>query len=148
MGVKELEKPPNKHCAHECDKGCAIYATRPQSCAGYQCLWLLEADPEAKAPIRFLREEERPDKTGVMFEISALGGESEFEKQSGFPFLIAKEVRPLAFEGYWGQKILKRLSHKMLIVLAYADGHRRAIGPPEKVSAVGAFLQRVRVTEK
>lgn len=148
MGVKEVTKPAYTHCTHECDKGCAIYATRPESCAGYSCLWLLEADPEAKAPVRFLREEERPDKSGVMFELSATGGESAFEKASGFPFFIAKEVRPGAFDDYWARKILKRLTVKSLVVLAYQDGRRRALGPPEKVREVGKFLHKVRVIEK
>lgn len=163
LGIKELvpEKPAYQHCTHECDKGCAIYEKRPEPCAGYYCLWLMEGKEDlvaevtghlklpAKGVPQLLREEERPDKIGIIFEASAINSdESAFEKESGIPFLTAREGTPGAFEGYWGQKVLKRLTKKILVILLFGDGRRRAIGPPEKVRLVGQFLNKVRVTEK
>src|ERR1700752_539468 len=151
MAVTEIAKPAYTGCSHECDKGCAIYEKRPESCAGYYCLWLFEGQPdllgEAKALAKsedeyreILRDEERPDKSGLIFEESGVNREeSSFQKEAGFPFFTCREVRPGAFEGYWGQKILKRLTKKSLVILVYEDGRRRAIGPPEKVRLVDQF---------
>lgn len=160
MGIKELEKPPYTSCKHECAKGCAIYESRPESCAGYYCVWLFEGRPDLVKEGKelagvttdwptILREEERPDKSGLIFEASSINrSESNFEKETGVPFLTVRECKPDAFESYWGQKVLKRLSKRMLVIMVSADGRRRAIGPPEKVRLVGQFLQRVRVVSK
>jgi len=44
LTIPELEKPGNQWCSH-CDigKGCKIYAERPQTCAGFFCLYLSDA---------------------------------------------------------------------------------------------------------
>lgn len=150
MGVKELTKPPYANCAHECDKGCAIYEKRPESCAGYQCLWLVETNLTVRADAGsrqlLLRDEERPDKSGLLFEVSSINrAESAFEKETGVPYLMVREATLGAFESYWGQKVLKRLSKWVLIIRVYGDGRRTAMGPPDKVRLVGEFLQKVRV---
>ncbi len=54
IAVKELRKPFMAHCEHECDKGCAIYKTKPDSCSGYECGWLLGMG----------HIEDRPDRIG------------------------------------------------------------------------------------
>lgn len=62
LGVRELEKPNYQRCDHECAKGCAIYASRPQTCRDYYCMWaqgLIEGD-----------ERRRPDKLGVVFDLN------------------------------------------------------------------------------
>lgn len=150
MGVQELPKAPYDHCGHECDKGCAIYEKRPVSCAGYECLWLIETNPsmrmEAPGEHKFLlKEDDRPDKSGLLFELSSINrNESDFEKTAGIPFLTVREVRPGAFESHWGRKVLQRLSKHALIVRLYQDGRRTAMGPPEKVRILGQYIQQVR----
>ena len=56
--VEPLEKPLMQRCEHQCPQGCAIYQDRPEPCAAYQCSWLLG----------HFDEDQRPDKTGVLFE--------------------------------------------------------------------------------
>jgi hypothetical protein len=40
----ELAKGRNERCAHQCSKGCRIYARRPKSCAFWNCRWLAGDD--------------------------------------------------------------------------------------------------------
>jgi hypothetical protein len=150
MGIVELAKPPYKPCANECATGCSIYEKRPEPCAGYYCVWLFEGRPDlAKVPKQLLRDDDRPDKSGLMFEASSINrDESEFEKEAGVPFLTVRETRPGAFDSHWAKKVLQRLSKRALVIRLYEDGRRAAMGPPEKLRLVGQFLQRVRVVEK
>jgi len=55
LGVEELNKPRGVICKHICN-GCAIYATRPESCRTYYCAWR----------VGFGLPEDRPDKIGVV----------------------------------------------------------------------------------
>ena len=57
LAINELDKPGHQMCAHICDHGCDIYHGRPGSCRDFECLWLQG----------HLREEDRPDKLGVVF---------------------------------------------------------------------------------
>jgi hypothetical protein len=41
LPTKEIEKPANVRCPHQCSKGCSIYANRPASCRLWSCQWLL-----------------------------------------------------------------------------------------------------------
>jgi len=44
LGIKELDKPPLVYCTHAIkDHGCAIYATRPESCQTFVCQWLISS---------------------------------------------------------------------------------------------------------
>lgn len=61
MAVVELDKPRCVSCKH-LDKGCGIYATRPQSCREFECIWLQTQKTSAPWPKRL-----RPDRCGVMF---------------------------------------------------------------------------------
>jgi hypothetical protein len=41
LAIPEVPSPAGEHCKHECEVGCAIYATRPGRCkADFKCLWL------------------------------------------------------------------------------------------------------------
>lgn len=138
MYVPTIEKAPYTQCKNVCERGCAIYETRPSECSGYSCLWLID-----KGDI--LREEDRPDKSGLLFEMSSVHRDkSAFEEKTGIAFLIVREGTPGAFESWRGQKVLKRLSKKALIIRAYADGRRVAMGPPEKIRAFGGYLDAMR----
>jgi hypothetical protein len=65
--VKENDffKPAGKPCQY-LDKGCTIFDQdkRPKMCSSYQCGWLRG----------FGKENDRPDKSGVMLSISAFNG--------------------------------------------------------------------------
>lgn len=138
MAVPTIEKPAYTQCKNVCEKGCAIYMDRPGECSGYSCLWLIDTG-EA------LREEERPDKNGLIFEMSSVHRKtSAFEEKTGVAFLIVREAKSGAFDSYYGQKTLKRLSKKALIIRAYADGRRVAMGPPEKLRTFGSYLSSLR----
>jgi hypothetical protein len=65
MGIVELEKPPDRWCAHcKPGQGCDIYETRPTSCRTFVCGWL--TDPTMPA-------EMRPDRTKVVLYADANG---------------------------------------------------------------------------
>lgn len=55
-GVVALDKPPGQACSHLSEGRCGIYADRPEECRSYYCAWRLG----------FLREGDRPDRTGIV----------------------------------------------------------------------------------
>jgi hypothetical protein len=64
MAVEEIRKPPGTKCVHLDDGcvGCSIYEMRPESCRGFQCLWLQTQGTHVEWPKKM-----RPDRCGVMF---------------------------------------------------------------------------------
>lgn len=56
--VPELNKPEGVLCANCTGSGCAIYETRPSSCAAFMCQWLAGD----------MSESMRPDLSGVVIE--------------------------------------------------------------------------------
>ena len=59
MAIPELHKAPRARCQYQCSTGCAIYGTRPTSCAGFLCLWRQGWGTSA----------DRPDRTGIVVEM-------------------------------------------------------------------------------
>lgn len=58
MGVEAIAKPPRKWCGHfRKGRGCAVYATRPNACAVFNCTWLLAPN---------LGDDWRPDRAGFV----------------------------------------------------------------------------------
>lgn len=55
----DLQKLPKSVCRH-CDKGCAIYETRPEVCREYYCGW---------RKLEMVPDDWRPDKCGVFVEL-------------------------------------------------------------------------------
>lgn len=60
----ELKKPVNKWCEHACGNGCAIYTAKPVECRAFFCHWLQG----------YGKEEDRPDKIGIVFDIEPCSG--------------------------------------------------------------------------
>ena len=61
--IPEFKKPAGKWCEHcAIGKGCKIYATRPQRCVEYECLWLQTQTRNLPLPAEL-----RPDKCKVVF---------------------------------------------------------------------------------
>lgn len=139
MSVKtpEFDKPEYRACEKACPTGCSIYKTRPEPCEGYSCLWLID---EGKA----LRDEDKPSVSGLLFEMSGIHRKlSPFEERTGIAFLVVREAFPGAFDAYRGKKTLQRLSKKVLIICAYQDGRRFAIGPPEKLRVWADYVKAI-----
>jgi hypothetical protein len=151
LRIPTLNKPEYLRCPNQCEKGCAVYETRPTECAEYSCHWLAEINVllpiqqghaalgEPKdVPLPFpktklfplLREEERPDKCGVLLEWSAMRPEGGFTKATGIQFFHAREVVPGAFASWHGKKLLDRVAKKHLILLVWEGTKRAARGPP------------------
>ena len=65
LTIRELDKPAGEWCksAHP-GKGCGIYATRPQVCREFECMWLQEDS---------MPEELRPDKSHVILWVNETG---------------------------------------------------------------------------
>jgi hypothetical protein len=66
LGVPAIGKAPGERCMAVQDKGgCQVYATRPQECQVFECLWLKG----------FSKPSSRPDRSGVLIEgqMTALG---------------------------------------------------------------------------
>lgn len=64
LRVTELRKPVKEPCQHCQEPGCGIYATRPESCRLYRCLWLQGV----------FRPEDRPDKVGLIADSNVKDG--------------------------------------------------------------------------
>lgn len=76
--VSAVQKPAGQPCRHLRfgKHGCEVYKDRPQCCKTYTCLWLAGM---------FGGEDQRPDKSGLLFEIH------------GTPFgdvFIVRELQP------------------------------------------------------
>lgn len=55
MGVTEINKPEGVWCdqvSEDRSRGCLVYATRPETCRGMDCLWKAGALPEVLSPHR------------------------------------------------------------------------------------------------
>lgn len=118
MGVQELSKAPNEPCEHDKGRSCGIYGTRPAGCRSFNCLW------------RFglLDPEDRPDKSGVVFDMTEPSG------QLGSA-LVARPAWPGALDA--AGPIFDRLAQEgHLVILVYPEGRRSLIGPPDRVAEV------------
>lgn len=69
MKIRELNKPAHTWCQHcRIGVGCGIYATRPESCRVYECVWL-----QSQRGGRPLALELRPDKSRVVMGVTNQG---------------------------------------------------------------------------
>jgi hypothetical protein len=89
---KDFCKPSGKPCQHLVEGGCGIYATRPEVCQVWLCIWRRDVWLGA-------RPDYRPDKLGVMF--SAFDGA-----------MSVWEVKPGALSDPRVQYIKNRLKHR------------------------------------
>jgi Fe-S-cluster containining protein len=89
LGVQELVKSHYQPCAHECDRGCAIYADRPRSCREFGC-WYVAG-----------MVSERPDNIGVIFDYDMVVG-----------VIRAWEVWPGAANEAQAQAVIRTLSRQ------------------------------------
>lgn len=123
--MRELQKSRQTACTHQCGTGCGIYATRPQSCRDFECLWL-------SGHINS-RDAYRPDVLGVIFSVGGQTGPVG-------SFLEAHEVRPGALTEQKVRYLLDKLSRDHLIALKYHDNRSAFIGPPGRLQRVQRVL--------
>ena len=131
QGVKELEKPAGVACAHltPAQTSCSRYATRPESCRSWSCLWRVGFFDEQK---------DRPDQRGLVFDVT--GKLPAVWPGPTHQALVAREARPGAFEenAAW----LDKLSSTTVVVLVFREG-RRVLGPPDVVAEVEKKMRRI-----
>ncbi|HTU24239.1 MAG TPA: hypothetical protein VMF30_02505 [Pirellulales bacterium] len=113
MAVDELGKFMNMRCPHDAGGCCAIYASRPRSCRGWACSWLLG---HIAGDLR-----RRPDKSGLVFNQEELGGKFMF---------VAIEAWPGAAKESSNAYFIKKMSQSTpIIVRKYEDCRHDVIAP-------------------
>lgn len=90
LAVVELGKEPLVRCSHLVDgtRGCSVYEERPDSCREFRCLWHQGA----------VGHKDRPDKIGVMLDVTYNEDERTGEVQQGKHGVIAFEIEEGGFE--------------------------------------------------
>lgn len=82
---------------HECSRGCAIYADRPNACRQFECLWLTGVLPR----------ELKPNRTGVVVWATVMIG-TKGEQLGVVQANVRRNRRISSTMMYW----IKLLSHK------------------------------------
>lgn len=133
-GDEFLRKPKDTACPHLAsdpnDKGCTIYADRPQACRDWMCVW------RSGSPV--LEGSERPDRIGVVLD-------TVVRKDLPFSFLVAVAADPSAADACltMAEKTIERLvSRGHLVVVEKPDGFQVVRGPQAKVDL---YVERSRV---
>jgi hypothetical protein len=97
-------------------------------------------------PGNLFAENDRPDKLGLLVVMNDV--ESPFTKKTSMPTFTIYETRPDGFNGYWPEKLIKRLEKKWLIVLMpwsqrkteyKMDESIRWIGPAKWIALLNKF---------
>ncbi len=81
MYVRPLDKAAGTRCEHQTSEGCGIYATRPNVCREWYCMWVRDR-------LGVLRDEHRPDKLGVFFSVTTIDEKTQAQQ------INAHEVYP------------------------------------------------------
>ena len=125
LSIPELNKPAGKPCQHLAKegKGCGTYATRPESCEVWACVW--------RSGSNVVEPSERPDRTGIMLDtMRPVPGKAEARG------ILVYETEPGGFAK--ADAIIQRLAAKWPVVLM--SDPRKLIGPVDEVEA---FLRDV-----
>lgn len=108
MKVRELDKAANVWCRHcTIGSGCGVYASRPESCRVYECLWLKTQAMDRPIPLAL-----RPDRSRVVIGTTNQGEDV---------ILYVSPDRPDAWQrGEFGRFVgdLKRKGHTVLVSCA------------------------------
>jgi Fe-S-cluster containining protein len=120
--VPEIGKAAGERCVHLTDKGCGIYATRPESCRTYFCLWADPKSSEMRIP-----EWGRPDRINVV--LNAIGHDLNRDRR-----LIAFELQSGAANEYWADKVLKRLRKRFVIAVQHGKQFKQILTRTETVN--------------
>lgn len=115
LGIHEIGKAAGEKCWRLGYRGCSIYATRPRSCRGFECLWLQG---------RFLASE-RPDLAGLL--VTLVPSTVRFTRETGLALFNAFRVAPGDLPAV-GQGLFDKLARENIVTLG-----GRIFGPPGKL---------------
>lgn len=119
MGVPDLGKGYYERCKLEGRGRCTAYEARPDGCRNFSCQWLLGG----------LEEWDRPDKIGIVFDISAGGDLGRIP--------VALEVEKGASERGRGGRAVRLVSQNSPVLVISPDGTRRLVGgPPDAITTL------------
>lgn len=104
--------------------GCSIFETRPETCKGYVCLWLVD-------PLNRMKEKDRPDRCGVIF--TPTNPAARLGQEGRGPAVVAHECFQGAFDTYDGDRVLKVVKkHNLVALVRYGQGPNtspKLVGP-------------------
>lgn len=148
MGVPTLSKPPYSPCPHALPKvGCGCYETRPKECQAFYCFWMLEdrlelmgITPPPGQRKYMLRNMERPDRVGVMIDMTDKN--SDFTKETGMGAFVARETKLGAFAEPDAQDVIKRLAKRQLVIMSYNGNKRTFVGPQLAIDVAVKFFNK------
>lgn len=123
--IEEIGKPENVLCDRHDGRRCSKYEQRPTACREFACLWLQGNLPK----------EHRPDRLGVAFSATRAHAPD-------MDVIEAWEIRPDAAREGDGFKVLKALAERFPVLVHYAGGESRVMGPAEGVRRLQATLLR------
>lgn len=102
-------KPAAQLCHLIKDGKCSVYDTKPSVCTGFFCMWAVNH----KAGM--FNVNDRPDLSGILVVMNGI--DADWVKYSGIPSFTAYETRPGAFKSYWGDKLLRKIAKKWLVIM-------------------------------
>jgi hypothetical protein len=125
-----VKKPAGKWCEHcAVGKGCKIYDDRPETCSGFECLWLLS---QSRVPQERLAPELRPDRSKVVFSPAT------------DPSIMTATTMPDS-PNAWQRQDVRALIDRMI-----TGGYRVVVGAPaatRRIMLDRSGLHDVRLTE-
>lgn len=138
MAVEAIGKPEGEPCEYmraapntgPLAGKCSIYKTRPEPCAGYNCLYRVGLLDEVAS---LAGNAGRPDALGILFDVNDT-------RATGIQMVIAREVRTGALEEH--MPILHELAARGHVLYLVDGDRRRMMGPEERVRAVQLAAKR------
>lgn len=132
IDAEDLQKEPFCKCEHvEDGKGCGIYSTRPLPCREFICSWINEPDK--------LAEEDRPDKSGVIFYMA--NDLAIQAREAWLDSLVTDKAKAL----------IDRVAETYPVAIIDNKGDRRLIGPEnalKKIEEIQKQREAARVEEQ
>lgn len=121
LHIDELDKPVATPCQHECAAGCAIYQQKPASCSAYECLWRAG---------NIMEDEYRPDKLGVIFDMTGTRAGCNMSVLERHRIIIAREMYEKSSESPAAQRVIMALGtrHPVLVMRYMGAGQQPVTG--------------------
>jgi hypothetical protein len=129
--IKELAKPAGRWCVHRArGAGCSIHATRPRSCSGFFCSWLVDPNlgPEWKPEVaRFVLS---ADATHRAILVTVDPGQPRAWKREPYYAMLKKFAEVFV---RIDQKVLVSLNGDITVVLPDRDVPIGRVGPGDEI---------------
>ncbi|OKO83916.1 hypothetical protein AC629_21985 [Bradyrhizobium sp. NAS80.1] len=129
MAIEALAKPTNAWCPHcRPGRGCAIYATRPDECADFACLWLVND---------LLDERWKPSRSKLVLTASDDGIEIRCDPGSPNAWRrepYASDIRAWAKEGEMNDMtVVVIIGQRLILITPDHEFDLGAVGPDERI---------------